>query len=223
MVKIRYAYKKKKFLNIRFNYRISIRLCNYFLKVYSHWAFWTVPAVCLAGPGLVGRGEPERGSVGLGCGTHVVWALTAPEHGTSDTCSLIAWTIDLLSNILWEGRVLPRPKQLKIINHKVNKTMHSTVLSERLLCCLHYRKRPVSHLWSRDYELAAFKWFVICWKNKIPLVNDHKHLLPICKRFVLFFVLNVKNDRLDATDFFFLAEYRCNFHFNFTQYNMILL
>ncbi len=33
-------------------------------------------------------------------------------------------------NKLWEGRVLPRPKRLKIINHKVNKTMHSTVLSE---------------------------------------------------------------------------------------------
>ncbi len=134
MVKIRYAYiyikKKKTFLNIRFNYRKSIRLCDYFLKVYSHWAFWTVPAIRLAGPGLVGRGGPERGSVGLGRGTHVVWALTASEHGTSDTCSLIAWTIDLLSNILWEGRVLPRPKQLKIINHKVNKTMHSTVLSE---------------------------------------------------------------------------------------------
>ncbi len=65
-------------------------------------------AVCLADPGLV------------------VWALTAPEHGTSDTCGLIAWT----SNIMWEGRLLQRPKQLKIINHKVRKTMHSTALSE---------------------------------------------------------------------------------------------
>ncbi len=59
--------------------------------------------------------------------THtIVWALTMLENGTSDTCRLIAWTIDLLSNILWEGRLLKRPKQLKIINHKVNKTMHST-------------------------------------------------------------------------------------------------
>ncbi len=70
--------------------------------------------------------------------------------------------------------------------------------------------------------------FVERIKCNIPLVDDHKHLPPICKRFVLFFVLNVKNDRLDATDFFFfflffLAEYRCNFHFNFTQCNMILL
>ncbi len=62
---------------------------------------------------------------------HIVWALTTPENGTSDTCILIAWTIDQLSNILWEGRLLQRPKQLKIINHKVNKTMHSTALSER--------------------------------------------------------------------------------------------
>ncbi len=51
---------------------------------------------------------------------------STPEHGTSDTCRLIAWTIDLLNNILREGRLLQRPKQLKIINHKVNKTMHST-------------------------------------------------------------------------------------------------
>ncbi len=49
--------------------------------------------------------------------THtIVWALTTLENGTSDTCRLIAWTIDLLSNILWEGRLLQRPKQLKIIN-----------------------------------------------------------------------------------------------------------
>ncbi len=48
--------------------------------------------------------------------THYVWALTTLENGTSDTFSLIAWTIDLLNNILWEGRLLQRPKQLKIIN-----------------------------------------------------------------------------------------------------------
>ncbi len=49
--------------------------------------------------------------------THtIVWALTTPENGTSDMCGLIAWTIDLLNNILWEGRLLQRPKQLKIIN-----------------------------------------------------------------------------------------------------------
>ncbi len=35
-----------------------------------------------------------------------------------------------VNNILWEGRLLQRPEQLKIINHKVNRTMHSTVLSE---------------------------------------------------------------------------------------------
>ncbi len=43
---------------------------------------------------------------------HTVWALTMLENGTSDTCSLIAWTIDLLNNILWEGRLLQHPKQL---------------------------------------------------------------------------------------------------------------
>ncbi len=70
------------------------------------------------------------GSVGLGHGTHIVWALTASEHGTSDTCGLIAWTIDLLSNIMWEGRLLQHSKQLKIINHKVSKTMHFPELSQ---------------------------------------------------------------------------------------------
>ncbi len=41
---------------------------------------------------------------------------------------------------------------------------------------------------------------------------------------MLFFVLNVKNDRLDATliIIIILAEYMCNFHFNFRQCNMIL-
>ncbi len=41
---------------------------------------------------------------------------------------------------------------------------------------------------------------------------------------MLFFVLNVKNDRLDATDFFFISGvFRCNFHFNFTQYNDFII
>ncbi len=85
------------------------------------------------------------------------------EHGTSDTCILIAWTIDLLSNILWEGRLLQRPKQLKIINHKVNKTMDSTVLSESASLP---PSRPVSLLWSRD-EIPAFKLLFFCWKNNV--------------------------------------------------------
>ncbi len=47
-------------------------------------------AVRLAGPGPVGRGGPGHGSVGLGCGTHAVWALTVPEHGTGTiVCELL--------------------------------------------------------------------------------------------------------------------------------------
>ncbi len=57
-----------------------------------------------------------------------------------------------------------------------------------------YRKRPVSHLWSRD-ELAAFKLLVF-------LLKEQCNISLLCKRFVLFFVLNVKIDRLDATDFY---------------------
>ncbi len=52
---------------------------------------------------------------------------------TSDTCSLIAWTIDLLNNILWEGRLLQRPKQLKIINQ----SYQNDALHRVLLCRLH--------------------------------------------------------------------------------------
>ncbi len=51
------------------------------------------------------------------------------------------------------------------------------------------------------------------WNNNIPLVD-----IFICKIFVLFFVLNVKNYRLDATliiIIFFGRVYRCNFNFNF--------
>ncbi len=40
--------------------------------------------------------------------------------------------------------------------------------------------------------------FVERIKCNIPLVDDHKHLPSICKIFVLFFMLNVKNDRLDV-------------------------
>ncbi len=35
-----------------------------------------------------------------------------------------------VNNIMWEGHLLQRPKQLKIINNKVSKTMHSPALSE---------------------------------------------------------------------------------------------
>ncbi len=57
--------------------------------------------VRLAGPGLVVRGGPDCGSVELGRDTHLVWALTVPEHGASDTCSLIACLI--LYIYIWGG------------------------------------------------------------------------------------------------------------------------
>ncbi len=56
--------------------------------------------------------------------------------------------------ILWEGRVSPRPKRLKIINHKVNKTMHSLYWVRALLCCLHVLSKtsyfPLSLVETRD-------------------------------------------------------------------------
>ncbi len=82
-------------------------------------------AVCLAGPGLVVRGGPECGSFGLWRGTHVVWALTAPEHGTSDMNNRSVKPIHSERAVCFSIK-----KQLKIINHKVNKTMHSPALSQ---------------------------------------------------------------------------------------------
>ncbi len=214
-----------------------------FSKVYPHWVFWTVPervwapkpcsfdwcdrsvprsgVVCLAGPGLVVRGRPESGSGGLGRGTHVVWALTAPEHGTSDTCSLIAWTIDLLSNILREGRLLQHLKQLKIINHRVNKTIHCAEREHFSATFTCYRKCPFSHLWSHDYELPAFKLLVFCWKNNVIfhcLITINSYMQKICA------VFHVKCEEWQVgCHRLFFWVYRCNFHFNFTQCTMILL
>ncbi len=51
------------------------------------WLVWLLPAAPV--PDSLGRGGPERGSVRLRQNTHVVWTLTAHEHGNSDTCSTI--------------------------------------------------------------------------------------------------------------------------------------
>ncbi len=155
--------------------------------------------VRLAGPGLVVRGGPECGSVGLGHGTHVLWALTVPDHWISDTCSLIAWTIDLLSNILWEGRLLQRPKQLKIINHKVNKTMR---WARALLCHLHMLSETSGFPLMKSWRARCIQ--IICGMNNVIfhwLITINIYVKKICAVLV----------------------YRCNFHFNFTQCNMILL
>ncbi len=85
--------------------------------------------------------------------------------------------------------------------------MHSTVLRESAsLLSL----RAIGNILFPTYEAVITSslhsndlLFVEKIKCNIPLVDDHRHLPPICKRFVLFFMLNVKNDRLDATDFFF--------------------
>ncbi len=111
--------------------------------------FWTIPEPRLSPKALfvwvkwslrdaLGRGLFSR--PWLGCKrwarvrfiwTHIERALTAPEHGTSDTCILIAWTIDMLNQYIERGPfVSASKKQHKIINHKVNKTMHSPELSE---------------------------------------------------------------------------------------------
>ncbi len=99
------------------------------------WCDRSVPrsdAVCLAGPGLVVRGGPECGSFGLSRGTQVA-SVSANRAGARNF-----WYVqpDCVNNrpvkqIYSERAVcFSIKKQLKIINHKVNKTMHFTVLSD---------------------------------------------------------------------------------------------
>ncbi len=99
--------------------------------------------------------------------------------------------------------MLPHPKQLKIINHKVNKTIHYTVLTRALLCRLHV-PFPTYEALITNLLLSNYLLFAERIKCNIPLIDGHKHLPPIGKRLVLFFLLNVKNDRLDASLILFL-------------------
>ncbi len=73
--------------------------------------------------------------------------------------------------------MLPRPKRLKIINHKVNKTMHSTVLSE--IASL-LPSRAIGNVLFPNYEVVITSslhsndlLFVERIKFNIPLVDNH--------------------------------------------------
>ncbi len=72
--------------------------------------------------------------------------------------------------------MLPRPKRLKIINHKVNKTMHSTVLSESASLL---PSRAIRNVLFPTYEvvitssLHSNDLFVERIKCNIPLVDNH--------------------------------------------------
>ncbi len=90
--------------------------------------------------------------------SRLVWALTAPEHGTSDTCSLIAGTIDQLSKDIVRG-LFDSASQTTQNNKPQNDALPCAEPEHFSATFTCYRKRPVSHLWSRD-ELAAFKFFV---------------------------------------------------------------
>ncbi len=173
--------------NSQFNYRISIRLCDYFLKVYPHWVFWTIPEPRLSPKALflwvkwslrdaLGRGLFSRPWLGCKRWARVRFIWTLARHTYSVSANRAGarnfWYVhpDCVNNrsvkpIYSERAVcLSIKKQLKIINHKVNKTMHSPELSKSAFSATFtcYRKHPVSHLWSRD-ELAALSFF--CWIN----------------------------------------------------------
>ncbi len=143
--------------------------------------------------------------------THYVWALTTPEHGTSDTCSLIAWTIDLLNNILWEGRLLQRPKTTQNNKPKLTK-LCTRVLLRRLHVLFPINEAVTSSLHS---NYSFFAEIIIChW------LIYYIYMQNICV------VFRVKCEELQVgchTYYnFFGRVYRCNFNFNFRQCNMIL-
>ncbi len=81
--------------------------------------------------------------------------------------------------------------------------------------------RPVSLLWSRD-ELPAFKLFVFCWNNTVIFhwLIYYIYMQNICV------VFRVKCEEWQVgchTYYYYFGRvYRCNFHFNFRQCNMIL-
>ncbi len=142
-----------RFSNIQFNDRISIRLCDYFLKVYPHWVFWTIPEPRLSPKALfvwvkwslgdaLGRGLFSRPWLGCKRWARVrfIWTLARHTYSVSSNRAGARnfWYVhpDCVNNrsvkpIHRERAVcFSIKKQLKIINHKVNKTMHSPALSE---------------------------------------------------------------------------------------------
>ncbi len=68
---------------------------------------------------------------------HTVWALTTPENGTSDTCSLIAWSIDVKHYIV-RGPFVTASQTTQ--NNKRKLTKRCTPESASLP-----HSRPVSH------------------------------------------------------------------------------
>ncbi len=143
--------------------------------------------------------------------THYVWALTTPENRTSDTFSLIAWTIDLLNNILWEGRLLQRPKTTQNNKPKLTK-LCTRVLLRRLHVLFPINEAVTSSLHS---NYSFFAEIIIChW------LIYYIYMQNICV------VFRVKCEELQVgchtCYYFFGRVYRCNFNFNFRQCNMIL-
>ncbi len=92
------------------------------------------------------------------------------ERGTSDMCSRIAFLSSRndrsVKQYIVRGSCVTASQRLRIINHKVNKMMHSTVLSESASLLPSRAIRNLIFPLSHDYELVALKWFVV-GKNKM--------------------------------------------------------
>ncbi len=130
--------------------------------------------------------------------THtIVWALTMLENGTSDTCRLIAWSIDV-KHYIAGGPFVTASQTTQ--NNKPKLTKHA--LYRVLLCRLHVLF-PINEA-VRSSLHSNYSFFA----EIITYYSTGWYIIFICKIFVLFFVLNVKNDRLDATlIIIILAEY----------------
>ncbi len=134
------------------------------------------------------------------------------ENGTSDTCRLIAWSIDVKQYIArW-----PFVTASQTTHNKPKLTKRCTPQSVSLP-----PSRPVSHWWSYD-ELPAFKLLVFCWNNNVIFhwLIYYIYMKNICV------VFRVKCEEWQVGchtyyDYFFGRVYRCHFNFNFRQCNMI--
>ncbi len=142
----------------------------------------------------------------LGRGTHSVSTNHARER-TSDTCRLIAWSIDV-KHYIARGPFVTASQTTQ--NNKPKLTKRCTPQSASLP-----PSRPV-------WMLPAFKLFVFCWNNNVIFhwLIYYIYMQNIC----VVFRVKCEEWQVGCHTYysFFGRVYRCNFHFNFRQCNMIL-
>ncbi len=146
--------------------------------------------------------------------THtIVWALTMLENGTSDTCRLIAWSIDVKHYIV-RGPFVTASQTTQNNKPKLTKD----ALHRALLCRLHVLF-PINEAVTSSLH-SNYSFF--CWNNNVIFhwLIYYIYMQNICV------VFRVKCEEWQVgchTYYYYFGRvYRCNFNFNFRQCNMIL-